>query len=285
MQTNQIYPKITVVTPSFNQGEFIEKTILSVINQGYPNLEYIIIDGGSTDNSVEIIKKYENHLSYWVSEKDNGQSDALNKGFAKATGDLLCWINSDDYFLPDAFKIMSSHDWKDNVGAVVGIGHILNLNNEIIYTPNYYLPITTRSLFNWCDGKDFMQPSCFFSKKAWETCGPFNTDLFFCMDVDFWIKVSKKFTIEGIDKEIAHAYSHEKAKTTAEEDKMRLETYLMISSHGGLKEARIGLTNFYNKFSMVRLNSLDVVERFSLKKIIKLVFKKIQFLVTNKQKQ
>src|ERR1700738_1526878 len=89
------WPRITIVTPSFNQGQFIEETIRSVLLQGYPNLEYIIIDGGSTDNTVEIIKKYEPWIACWVSEKDRGQSDALNKGFARATGQILAWLCSD----------------------------------------------------------------------------------------------------------------------------------------------------------------------------------------------
>jgi glycosyltransferase involved in cell wall biosynthesis len=93
------WPKISIVTPSYNQGQYIEETILSVINQNYPNLEYIIIDGGSTDNTVEIIKKYENKIAYWVSEPDKGQSHAINKGFSKCTGDIIGWINSDDYYL------------------------------------------------------------------------------------------------------------------------------------------------------------------------------------------
>jgi glycosyltransferase involved in cell wall biosynthesis len=102
-------PKISVVTPSFNQGHFLEETLLSVLNQGYPDLEYIVVDGGSTDNSVEIIKKYEHHLSWWVSEKDRGQVDALNKGISRCTGDWFCFINSDDVFLPGAFSSVIQH--------------------------------------------------------------------------------------------------------------------------------------------------------------------------------
>jgi len=101
---NLFIPKITVVMPSYNQREFIERSILSVLNQNYPNLEFIIIDGGSRDGTVDIIRKYEQYLSYWVSETDTGQSDALNKGFTHATGEIFGWLNSDDLYLPGAFK-------------------------------------------------------------------------------------------------------------------------------------------------------------------------------------
>ena len=100
--------KISIITPSFNQGKYLEQTILSVLDQKYPNLEYIIIDGGSNDNSVEIIKKYEHRLKYWVSEKDNGQANAINKGLSHCTGEIICWLNSDDYYLPDTLKKISN---------------------------------------------------------------------------------------------------------------------------------------------------------------------------------
>ena len=99
------YPKITVVTPSYNQGQFIEATIQSVIGQQYPNLEYIVCDGGSTDETVEILKKYTDKITWWCSEKDKGQSDAINKGMRKATGDIVCWINSDDVLLPGTLHL------------------------------------------------------------------------------------------------------------------------------------------------------------------------------------
>src|SRR5438105_9693294 len=104
---------LSIITPSFNQGQFLEETILSVLNQRYPNLEYIIIDGGSSDNSVDIIRRYESELAYWVSEKDRGQVDAINKGFVRATGEITGFINSDDVYLPGTFAAVTDHFERD----------------------------------------------------------------------------------------------------------------------------------------------------------------------------
>ena len=102
-------PKISIVTPSFNQGQFIEETIRSVLDQDYPNLEYLVIDGGSTDQTIDIIRKYETQLSYWESEKDRGQVHAINKGLARATGDIFAYINSDDIYLPGTFATVAKY--------------------------------------------------------------------------------------------------------------------------------------------------------------------------------
>src|SRR5512142_3420630 len=127
-------PRVSIITPSYNQAQFLEASIQSVLQQDYPNIEYIVADGGSKDNSVEIIKKYQDHLAWWVSEKDKGHADALNKGFSHATGEILAWLNSDDVYYPDAVAeavaVLQQHpevgmvygdaDLIDNAGAAIG---------------------------------------------------------------------------------------------------------------------------------------------------------------------
>ena len=134
-KNDEFWPRITVVTPSFNQGQYIEETIRSVLLQGYPNLEYIIMDGGSTDESVKIIKKYEPWLSYWVSEKDCGQSHAINKGWQRSTGDLVAWLNSDDYLAPGTLRqvarIYCQHQDLP-FGLIYGRANVINLQGDLL---------------------------------------------------------------------------------------------------------------------------------------------------------
>lgn len=233
------WPKISIVTPSYNQGDFIEETIRSVLLQRYSNLEYIVMDGGSDDETVEILEKYDPWIDYWVSEPDDGQSDAINKGFERASGDIFAWLNSDDYYAPNAVATMarSFSSVEDEVGALVGTGHKINESGEVVFTPDRS-ELTHEAFLNWMDGNEFMQPACFFHRKAWEKCGPLRTDLRYPMDVDLWLKISDRYRFQRISQAIAYAYKHTGAKTVAERHRMRAEIILLLKDHGAGEAAR-----------------------------------------------
>ena len=180
------YPKISIVTPSYNQAQFLERTILSVLNQNYPNLEYIIIDGGSTDGSVEIIKRYEKYLAYWVSEKDRGQSHAINKGFEKSIGEILAWQNSDDIYLPGIFIKIAEFYHIKKFDLIMGDIILINKKDKPIRTlryapwPKFGLKYIGMSIAN---------QSTFWTKKLYSKCGLMNENLHFAFDADFFYRL------------------------------------------------------------------------------------------------
>jgi glycosyltransferase involved in cell wall biosynthesis len=209
---NHLLPRITIVTPSFNQGRFIETTIRSVLLQGYPNLEYIIIDGGSSDNSVEIIQKYEPWLAYWVSEKDRGQAHAINKGFARATGDIFAYLNSDDFYEPSALHACAipfrdGHQWL--------AGRVHCWQTGVGDWPFPELP--GKSFTKWFLSCPLPQAGCFWSAKLHREMGPFREDLNYIIDYEFWLRLRfiKRIKPFYIDQTIACYRLHENSKTVA----------------------------------------------------------------------
>ena len=255
-------PKISVITPTFNQGAFIEKTINSVLSQNYPNLEFIIIDGGSTDNTVEIIKKYENHLTYWVSEPDRGQSHAINKGMAIATGEILTWLNSDDWYLPDTLQRFAElFQQNPDVGMIVGAGSMVDLTGNRV---NYIKPnsdINLNSLYQWLSGGDFLQPSSAYSRKAWELGGPIDESIHIALDVDLWLRMAKQgVKFLSINELFSEALIHPNAKTTAFEDLMILDCSMVIIQHGGKQYVEKRLVDMVNKYCWYKKNYQAIID-------------------------
>ena len=181
-------PKISIVTPSFNQAPFLERTIRSVLDQGYPNLEYIIIDGGSTDGSQEIIRGYEERLAYWVSEPDLGQTDAINKGFDHAQGEIFAWLNSDDTYQP---------------GALEEVAEFMRLNPAIgmVYGSAMYIDEEDRPIARYpARNTDYRglrrgvntisQQAMFFRAKLWQMVRPLDPSFYYAMDYDLWVRIA-----------------------------------------------------------------------------------------------
>ena len=206
------FPKISIVTPSYNQAGFLERTILSVLNQDYPNLEYIIIDGGSTDGSVEIIKKYEKYLAYWVSEKDKGQSDAINKGFQKSTGDILAWLNSDDTYLSGTlFKVVKAFQENPNADLIFGnIYHVDEKDQRIgeLRFTKFDFPTLIY------EGGNLHQPGSFWTREIYNRVGGIDPKYIFCMDYDFFCRVGGIGNFIFIRDYLANFRIHKNAKSS-----------------------------------------------------------------------
>jgi glycosyltransferase involved in cell wall biosynthesis len=195
------YPKITIVTPNYNLGAYLEQTILSVLNQNYPNLEYVIIDGGSTDNSIDIIKKYEKELTYWISESDNGMYEAIQKGFDRSTGEIMGWLNSDDMLVPnglftlaEVFSTFPAVNWVqgrpsswDEKGRLIDIGMLKRWNKYHFYIGKY----------QW-----IQQESTYWTRKIWEKSGgKLNTGLKLAGDFELWLRFfgyEKLYTVSAL---------------------------------------------------------------------------------------
>ena len=250
------WPKISIVTPSYNQGEFLDATICSVIDQDYPDLEYIVIDGGSTDRSVDIIQRHQASLAYWVSEKDRGQSHAINKGMARTSGEILSFLNSDDTLEPGALiKIAEAYRKNPAAGAFVGHGVKINRRGHIEY---YKKPgdLSFDGICQWLDGKNFMQPSCFFTRNAWETVGPLDENVHIALDVDLWLRIAKQFDLLPVDALLSRAKIHEAAKTTAYRNLMVVDCALVIIRHGGERYVRHHLDGLAKRLSKLEARQL-----------------------------
>lgn len=187
-------PKLSVITPSYNQGSFLEKTICSVLDQGYPNLEYMIVDGGSTDDSVEVIERYADRLAWWVSEPDEGQTDALNKGLARATGDVIAYINSDDHYLPRAFEVAIGTLERSEARWMAGAARFTDGDGRLLEVWQPKPPSSTEDTIR---GRQWWmlapwstpQPSTFWRRELFEEFGDFRRDMHYAFDTEFVLRL------------------------------------------------------------------------------------------------
>jgi glycosyltransferase involved in cell wall biosynthesis len=202
---------VSIITPSYNQGQYLEATIQSVLGQAYKNIEYIVIDGGSTDNSIEVIKKYDKSISHWISEKDSGQADALNKGFAQAKGDFICWVNSDDllysHFISDRMKQFSDHP---DISMIYGDVHQgWDLNSKTLRKgsqQNWKEMITTGKV-------NIPQMSAIWKKDVLSSLGGLDVSFTVLLDWEYFVRIAKAFRILYIPGAVAFFRQHKDSKS------------------------------------------------------------------------
>ena len=232
--------KISIVTPTYNQGQFLEETINSLLVQNYPNLEYIIIDGGSTDKSVEIIKKYQRYLTYWISENDNGQSNAINKGLKKCTGNIFNWLNSDDYLEPGSLLKIANAFADENVEVVAGkVRNFSTKGEEIIPNQN----LSAKGLMCWELDVKFVQPGVWLRRELIELCGGIDEYFHYAFDWDLYIRYLYHFpNVKKIDDLLVNFRIHENSKTNTslnhfhEEERKIIKKIYALDGYESIKD-------------------------------------------------
>ena len=243
---------VSIVTPSFNQARFIEATIRSVLDQDYPEIEYIIVDGGSTDGSEALIRKYADRLSWWVSEPDRGQTDAINKGFARARGDVLAWINSDDTYQPGAVReavdYLTSHT---EAGLVYGDANYIDENGRVIGR----FPAAQTDYARLRAGYVHIpQQSAFFRADLWRQVGPLDPSFFFAMDYDLWVRLAALAPVCYHPRLWANFRLHRSAKTISADDRCWPEMLRVHRRLGGSWFAPIVFKYYLRKLASPYIN-------------------------------
>lgn len=232
-------PLVSIVTPSYNQAAFLEQTICSVLDQDYQPLEYIIVDGGSTDGSLEIIQKYAHRLAWWVSETDRGQTDAINKGFARSKGEILAWLNSDDTYIQgtvsEAVGYLQAHP---ELAAVYGDANLIDQQGQVISK----FPARQTSYQNLMRGYVHIpQQATFFRGDLWREVGPLDPSFYFAMDYDLWVRLSKKAPLKYHPRLWANFRLHGDAKSIEQDDRCWPEMVRVHRREGGSKLSRLAI--------------------------------------------
>lgn len=229
---SQSWPEVSIVTPSFNQAEYLEETIRSVLLQGYPHLDYIIIDGGSTDSSIEIIRKYEAWLGGWTSEPDRGQSDGINKGFARAGGEIFSWLNSDDVYEPGALQLVAGY-FRTTPGCdlLYGNGWDIDERGEKTKPCDWIRPFNRRL---YLTSNFILQPAAFWLRSLWAQTGMLDPDLHWTMDWDWFIRATARTEPHYLPVDLARWRVRPEIKTYSGGRARRAEIARISRRYGGV---------------------------------------------------
>lgn len=256
-------PLVSIITPVFNGRLFLDETIRSVLGQTYRNIEYIIIDGGSTDGTLEIIEKYKDQLDYWLSEKDSGMYEAVNKGLKIASGDILAYLNSDDLYYPDAVKTAVQH-FEEHSGSdlIYGNCDFIGPQGELLYTYRY--PDFRWRFFISSNTSSIPQLTTFWRSAIHKKLGYFDADLKMCGDFDFFAKVGKCCRIEHLHKILAQSRIHNVSLTSLQGYRNKREVKLIRSRYIKLGEIQRIFLSFCLNFQIKALNLSAMFKKISM---------------------
>lgn len=224
--------RFSVVVPTLNQGDTLEDTLLSLLHQNQPSLEIIVVDGGSSDGTAAVLERYRPQLARVISEPDRGQSDAINKGFREAHGDVLFWLNSDDYLLPGALgRVARCFAADPAVEFVVGAGDVISKDHHFLrHIPA--LPMNEHTLLNWKHDRWVMQQSCFWSRSLWQRAGGVDEGLHLLMDLDLWYRFAKACTASVLPQKLAVMRYYPDAKTVQQRSRTNEELAVVYAKNG-----------------------------------------------------
>lgn len=223
------YPKLSIITPSYNQAIYLERTIISVLNQGYPNLEFIIIDGGSTDGSIDIIKKYEDRITYWESCVDTGQANAINKGFKIATGEWVGWQNSDDVYCPNTFiELANAINMWPHFDLFLADIYLIDKDEKILNNLRYVTP-TFYSLLN--EGMVMANQATFWRRDLFSAVGYLDESMHYNFDYEWFLRILKICRSKHINKYWGGLRIHNETKTALNPEKFIIENFKIKSNY------------------------------------------------------